>query len=151
MRVIVQRVSEASVTIDDEIVGSIGLGLLVLAGAAGGDTAADVDAVADKIAGLRIFRDETGRMNRSIVDVGGAVLVVSQFTLLADVRRGRRPSFTAAAPPELAGPLVDLLEEKLRDRGLDVAAGRFGAMMEVRLVNDGPVTIVIDTQDGRVV
>lgn len=151
MRVVVQRVREASVTIDGEVVGAIGPGLLVLAGAGGADTQLDINAVADKLAGLRIFRDDTGRMNLSVVEVGGAVLVVSQFTLLADVRRGRRPSFTGAAPPEEAEPLVAGLVESLRSRGIEVAEGRFGAMMDVSLLNDGPVTIVIDTQDGRVV
>ena len=123
----------------------------MLAGAGAGDTEADVKAIADKLASLRIFRDDSGRMNLSVVDTEGAVLVVSQFTLLADVRRGRRPSFTGAAPPELAKNLVDSLIRALRELGLKVAEGRFGAMMDVRLLNDGPVTIIIDTADGRVV
>ena len=151
MRAVVQRVREASVTVGGIVVGAIGPGLLVLAGAGHDDTNRDIEALADKLAGLRIFRDEEDRMNRSVVDVDGAVLVVSQFTLMADVRRGRRPSFTSAAPPDRAEPLVAALADALRTRGLDVAEGRFGAMMDVQLVNDGPVTIVIDTADGRVV
>ncbi len=138
-------------TVDGAVVGAIGPGLLVLAGAGHDDTDRDVDSLADKLAGLRIFRDEEDRMNRSVADVSGSVLVVSQFTLMADVRRGRRPSFTAAAPPDRAEPLVAALADALRARGLEVAEGRFGAMMDVHLVNDGPVTIVIDTADGRVV
>jgi len=151
MRVVVQRVREASVSVDGEVVGEIGSGLLVLAGADGEDTDRDATALADKIAGLRIFRDDTGRMNRSVIDVAGSVLVVSQFTLLADVRRGRRPSFTDAAPPERAEPLVATLADALRSRDIHVAEGRFGAMMDVALLNDGPVTLVIDSRDGRVV
>jgi D-tyrosyl-tRNA(Tyr) deacylase len=150
MRAVIQRVSEASVTVDGEVVGAIDNGMLVLAGAHADDTEADVDALADKLAALRIFRDDEGRMNRSIADVDGAALVVSQFTLLADVRRGRRPSFTAAAPPERAEPLVDRLGDALRRRGIRVAEGRFGAMMDVRLLNDGPVTVIIETAGGRV-
>jgi D-tyrosyl-tRNA(Tyr) deacylase len=150
VKAVVQRVGEASVTVDGEVVGEIGPGLLILVGAEADDTEADAVAVADKLAGLRIFRDGDGRMNRSIVDVGGAALVVSQFTLLADVRRGRRPSFTRAAPPEIAEPLVAALAADLRTRGIPVAEGRFGAMMDVRLLNDGPVTIVVETAGGRV-
>jgi D-tyrosyl-tRNA(Tyr) deacylase len=151
MRAVVQRVREASVTVDGTVVGEIGFGLLILAGAGAADTEQDAVALADKIAGLRVFRDGEGRMNRSLLDEGGAALVVSQFTLLADVRRGRRPSFTAAAAPEVAKPLVDALTGALRSSGIETAEGRFGAMMDVRLLNDGPVTIVIDTVDGRVV
>ncbi len=151
MRAVVQRVSEARVDVDGETVGAIGTGLLVLAGADHADTERDVVALADKLAGLRIFRDDEDRMNRSVVDVSGAVLVVSQFTLLGDVRRGRRPSFTEAARPEVAEPLVALLVDALRERGLDVAEGRFGAMMDVSLVNDGPVTLIVETRDGKVI
>ncbi len=114
------------------------------------DTDADADALAHKIADLRIFADDEARMNRSVVDVGGAVLIVSQFTLYADVRKGRRPSFTAAAPAELAAPLVERVADVLRRRGLDVACGRFGAQMAVELVNDGPVTILMEVTGGRV-
>lgn len=151
MRAVVQRVTEASVSVDGQVIDEIGHGLLILAGASAGDRGTDVAALAIKIAGLRIFRDSDGRMNRSVLDVGGAVLVVSQFTLLADVRRGRRPSFAAAAPPDLAAPLIEAFGAALRSQGIEVAEGQFGSMMDVRLVNDGPVTIVIDTVDGRVV
>ena len=151
MRAVVQRVKEASVSVDGHVVGEIGHGLLVLAGVGAADGEPDVAALADKVAGLRIFRDGEGRMNQSVLDVGGAVLLVSQFTLLADVRRGRRPSFTAAASPDLAEPLIETLAAALRSHGIEVAEGRFGSMMDVSLVNDGPVTIVIDTVDGRVV
>ena len=151
VRAVVQRVTDASVTVGTEVVGAIDAGLLILVGAAATDTSDDVAALADKIIGLRIFRDDADRMNRSIVDAGGRALVVSQFTLLADVKRGRRPSFTRAAPPEQAEPLVAEFSEALRERGVEVAEGRFGAMMHVELVNDGPVTIVVDTEAGRVV
>ena len=151
MRAVVQRAGHGRVTVDGETVGEIGPGLVVLVGVAEGDTEADAAALADKIAGLRIFPDDAGRMNRSIVDAAGAVLVISQFTLLADVRKGRRPSFTGAAAPEEARRLVDAVQERLAAAGLDVAGGRFGAFMQVDLRNDGPVTIVVDTADGRVV
>jgi D-tyrosyl-tRNA(Tyr) deacylase len=144
-------VSEASVVVGDEVVGAIDTGLLVLVGAAAGDTEADARAVADKIAGLRVFPDEAGKMNLSVADADGAVLVVSQFTLLADVRKGRRPSFIDAAPPEEAERLVDVVTERLTEAGVGCATGRFAAHMRVELVNDGPVTIVIDTADGKVV
>ncbi len=151
MRVVVQRASDASVMVDGEVTGSIGTGLVVLAGVAEGDTEADVDAVADKLVGLRIFPDDENKMNRSVVDAGGEILLVSQFTLLGNVRKGRRPSFTAAAPPDEAAALVEYLAHALEERGVGVAQGRFGAMMEVRLTNDGPVTIVIDTAGGKVI
>lgn len=150
MRAVVQRVGEASVTVDDVVTGAIGRGLLVLAGAAVGDSAADAAVMADKIAGLRIFADDAGKMNRSVVDTGGSVLLVSQFTLLAEVRKGRRPSFTAAAPPGEAEALLGALGEAIASHGVPVEHGRFGAMMRVRLTNDGPVTIVIDVTDGVV-
>lgn len=151
VRAVVQRVSRASVSVDGNLVGSIGPGLLVLAGVAPGDTAADAAAVAGKVAGLRVFPDGTGAMNLDVTEVGGAVLVVSQFTLLADVRRGRRPSFSGAAPPDHAEPLVDRFVTDLRAAGLDVETGVFGASMQVELVNDGPVTLVVETDGGRVV
>ena len=144
MRALVQRVSDATVEVAGETVGAIGRGLLVLVAAGredGGDAPA---ALAGKVARLRIFADEDGRMNRSITDVGGEALVVSQFTLYADVRRGNRPGFTGAAPPEDGGRLVDRFAEELRRLGVPVATGRFGAHMRVALVNDGPVTIWID-------
>lgn len=129
----------------------IGAGLCLLVGVSVGDTGAEIDIVADKISGMRLFADAGGKMNLSLLDVGGAVLVVSQFTLLGDIRRGRRPSFTSAAPPDVAEPLVASLVTGLRERGLNVEEGVFGATMEVSLVNDGPVTIVLDVSDGRIV
>jgi D-tyrosyl-tRNA(Tyr) deacylase len=150
MRAVVQRVSRARVRVAGETVGEIGRGLLVLVGAAAGDTPADAAALADKLAALRIFPDEEGRMNRSVAEAGGAVLVVSQFTLLADLRRGRRPSFTEAAPPEEAEPLVDAVAEHLGRAGVPCSTGRFRAYMEVELLNDGPVTLVLEVGGGRV-
>jgi D-aminoacyl-tRNA deacylase len=149
MRAVIQRVSEASVTVDDQVVGQIGLGLLVLLGVGAGDGPAEALLLAEKIANLRIFSDEAGRFNRSLLDVGGAALVVSQFTLYADTRRGRRPSFSDAAPPEIAAPLVDAFSAALRGRGVVAATGSFGAHMLVRLLNDGPVTIVLDSDTFR--
>lgn len=151
MRVVVQRVSRASVAVDEVVVSSIGTGVLLLVGVAGGDTEADARAAAAKIAGLRIFPDEEGRMNRSVTEVGGAALVVSQFTLIGDARRGRRPSFTGAAAPEAAAPLVSLLADTLSELGVPTERGRFGARMDVELVNDGPVTLVIEVSGGAVV
>lgn len=141
-----QRVARASVTVGGELVSEIvGPGLLLLVGVAKGDGEAEADWLAEKVAGLRVFADEDGRMNRSVRDTGGEVLAVSQFTLLADTRKGKRPSFVQAAPPEEASPLFDYLCERLRAAGVaSVETGRFGAMMEVTLVNDGPVTIVLD-------
>lgn len=151
MRAVVQRVSKASVTVAGEVVGAIGPGLLLLVGVGDGDDVSDARALATKIAGLRIFPDDEGRMNRSVLDAGGSALVISQFTLFGDVRRGRRPSFTAAAAPEMAEPLVEQFAGLLTAEGVQVATGVFGAKMSVDLVNDGPVTIVIETRDGRVV
>ncbi len=142
--------SRATVTVAGETVGEIGRGLLVLLGVAHDDTAADARALVDKVLGLRIFPDHEYKMNRSVVDVAGSVLVVSQFTLLADVRKGRRPSFTAAAPPDAGAAMVDAVVDLVAERGVGVATGRFGAMMEVELVNAGPVTIVVDVTEGRV-
>jgi len=150
MRAVVQRVSRASVAVDGRTVGAIGSGLAVLLGVADTDTRGDAKAVADKLVGLRIFADEAGKMNLSVVESGGAVLVISQFTLLADIRKGRRPSFVHAADPEVANPLVDRVAEAIRAHGLEVATGEFGAHMAVDLVNDGPVTIVVETVDGRI-
>lgn len=149
MRAVIQRVSEASVTVDGEIVGQIGRGLLVLLGVGEGDGPDEATLLAEKIAAMRIFPDDEGRFNRSALDIGGAVLVVSQFTLYADTRRGRRPSFAAAAPPEVAAPLVELFVAAVRQQGLPVATGSFGAMMRVALVNDGPVTIMLDSATFR--
>lgn len=150
MRAVVQRVSRASVTVDGDIVGEIERGLAVLVGVGDGDTAADADALADKLVGLRIFPDDDGKMNRSVVDSGGEVLVISQFTLLADVRKGRRPSFIHAADPGIADPLVTHVAQRIAGHGVGVAAGEFGAHMAVDLINDGPVTIVIETAEGRI-
>ena len=145
MRAVITRVSSASVTIDGVEVSAIGHGLLVLLGVAVGDTAAQLEYVASKIRDLRIFPDDEGRMNRSVVDVGGAVLVVSQSTLLADVRKGRRPSFIHAAPPDQARAMYEQFVNHLRLAGLPVSTGVFQADMQVSSVNDGPVTIVVDT------
>jgi D-tyrosyl-tRNA(Tyr) deacylase len=146
MRLVVQRVSHASVRIDRELVGDIGRGALVLAGIGARDTTETVERMADKLIGLRYFPDVDGRTNLSISDAGGAMLIVSQFTLLADLRRGRRPGFAAAALPEVATPLLERFVERLRATGLRVETGRFGAMMDVELVNDGPFTLVIDSE-----
>ncbi len=145
MRIVLQRVSEASVTVEGEVVSEIGSGLLLLVGVAAGDGEAQADWLAEKVAGLRIFSDEEGKMNLSVRDVGDEVLAVSQFTLLADTRKGKRPSFVRAAPPEEAEPLFDHFCERLRASGVGtVETGSFGAMMDVALVNDGPVTIVLE-------
>ena len=146
MRAVVQRVSRAAVRVDGAVVGEIGAGLLVLLGVAADDGNADVDYVADKIAGLRIFEDSAGKMNRSVVEAGGAVLAVSQFTLFGDARRGKRPSFDAAARPERANELYEACIARLRAAGLQVETGKFQASMQVELVNDGPVTILLDSK-----
>jgi D-tyrosyl-tRNA(Tyr) deacylase len=148
MRAVVTRVTSASVRIDDVEVSAIGHGLLVLLGVAAGDTPAQLDYVVSKIRDLRIFADDEGRMNRSVVDVSGSVLVVSQFTLLADIRRGRRPSFIQAAPPDQARQMYEDLVTRLKESGLPVSTGVFQADMQVSSVNDGPVTIVVDTTEG---
>ena len=142
----IQKVSRAQVTVAGELVGKIGKGFLVLLGVAEGDTEADAKFLADKAAGLRIFEDDDGKMNLSLSDVGGAMLVVSQFTLLGDCRKGRRPSFTAAAPPEIAEALYEVFVKAVADRGVKTATGRFRHFMEVELVNDGPVTLLLDSQ-----
>ena len=146
MRLVVQRVTRASVTVEKEVVGKIGKGYMVLVGAEVGDTEADARLCADKLAGLRVFVDDEGKMNRSVLDVGGAILLVSQFTLLGDARHGRRPSFIAAARPEVAEPLLETMKAMLEEKGLHVETGRFRAHMDVELVNDGPVTILIDSR-----
>jgi len=145
MRALLQRVSEASVTVDGEVIGQIGQGLLILICAMQGDTTAQADKLASKIAKLRIFADENGKMNRSVADIGGAALVVSQFTLAADTSRGNRPGFSTAAAPAMGEELYHYFSDKLRDTGLNVANGKFGADMKVALNNDGPVTIWMDT------
>lgn len=146
MRAVLQRVSEASVTVDGTIVGAIGHGLMALVGVETSDTEADARYLAEKMHGLRIFRDDEGKFNRAIDEVGGGVLLISQFTLHGDCRKGRRPSFIDAARPELAEPLYLRLAEMLREKGLRVETGVFGAHMEVRLLNDGPVTILLDSR-----
>jgi D-tyrosyl-tRNA(Tyr) deacylase len=144
MRLVLQRVSSASVTVAGETVGAIGRGLLVLVGIERGDRPETARAAAEKLAGLRVFEDEAGKMNLDTAAVGGAFLIVSQFTLAGSLARGRRPSFDRAAPPEEAQPLVEALVADLRARGFHVETGRFRALMEVSLVNDGPVTLVAD-------
>jgi D-tyrosyl-tRNA(Tyr) deacylase len=145
MRAVVQRVSRAGVTVDGEVVGSVGRGLLVLLGVGPADTEDGARWLADKVVGLRIFPDDQGKMNRDVSETGGGVLVVSQFTLYGDCRKGRRPSFVGAAPPELAEPLYEAFVAAVRAQGVPAATGRFGAMMQVELVNDGPVTLLVDT------
>jgi D-tyrosyl-tRNA(Tyr) deacylase len=145
MRAVVQRVSRAKVAVNKWISGEIGLGLLVLLGVGHEDTEADATYLAEKIAGLRIFEDSDGKMNRSVQDAGGSVLVVSQFTLYGDVRRGKRPSFDAAAPPEHARRLYEFFVQRIQAAGLRCETGRFQEMMQVELVNDGPVTILLDS------
>jgi len=148
MRAVVQRVSRASVKVENELAGEIGLGLLVLLGVASEDSEADADYLAEKIAGLRIFEDDAGKMNLSVMDVGGAVLAVSQFTLFGDVRRGKRPSFDAAARPERARELYEYFVGRVRKAGLRCETGRFQEVMEVELINSGPVTILVDSKKG---
>ena len=147
MKMLLQRVSQAAVRVDDRVVGTIDQGLVVLLGVGQGDTAAITDRMIDKLLGLRIFADEAGKMNRSVVDVGGSVLMISQFTLYADCRRGRRPAFTAAAPPELAQRLYQHAIDSVRRRGVPVATGIFAADMQVSLVNEGPVPILLDSAE----
>jgi D-tyrosyl-tRNA(Tyr) deacylase len=146
VRAVVQRVTEASVRVAGEMVSSIGPGLVVLLGVAAGDADADADTLADKVLNLRVFPDDAGQMNRSVLDVSGGLLVVSQFTLLGDARRGRRPSYIEAAPPEEADRLYQRFVSRLRPSGLPVATGVFRAMMDVALVNQGPVTILLDSR-----
>ncbi|MFZ5815119.1 MAG: D-aminoacyl-tRNA deacylase [Bacillota bacterium] len=148
MRAVVQRVSRGRVTVGGEVVGEIGHGYVVLLGVAKEDDAAAADYMAEKIAGLRVFEDAEGKMNRSIQEVGGAVLAVSQFTLYGDVRRGRRPGFDRAGRPEQAEPLYQRFVERLRAMGIRVETGRFQTHMAVELVNDGPVTILVDSERG---
>lgn len=145
MRALVQRVESASVSVAGETVGAIGSGLLILVGVTVGDTEDDARMLAEKTVGLRIFGDESGKMNRSLKEVGGSALVVSQFTLYGDSRKGRRPSFTRAAPPEVAEGLVKLYAEQVESHGVPVAHGHFGAHMKVALVNDGPVTLLLES------
>ena len=145
MRAVVQRVTRAEVTVDEKVVGSIGRGLLVLLAVAHADSETDADYLADKIAGLRVFEDDAGKMNLDTASVGGKILAVSQFTLYGDVRRGKRPSFDAAAPPEHARQLYEYFVERIRAAGLMCETGRFQETMQVELLNDGPVTILLDS------
>jgi len=149
MRVVLQRVSRAAVTVDDDVVAAIGQGLLLLVGIEDGDNEDDVGVAVDKIAGLRIFADESGKMNRSIRDVSGEILVVSQFTLLGEVTRGRRPSFSAAAEPVIAEPLVERMVAEFNATGIPTVSGVFGATMSVELVNEGPVTLTFSVRNAR--
>jgi D-tyrosyl-tRNA(Tyr) deacylase len=146
VRAVVQRVSEASVAVEGRTVGQIGPGLCVLVGIARGDAAADAEWLATKVVELRIFEDDAGKMNRSLLETGGSLLAVSQFTLLGDAQKGRRPAFTAAAPPEEAQPLYDKFCALCRERGVRVEQGVFRATMQVRIVNEGPVTLLLDTR-----
>jgi len=148
MRAIVQRVREASVTVEGQRVAAIGVGLMVLLGAGHADSTSDAEWLADKLVHLRIFDNDEGKFDRSVLEIGGGVLLVSQFTLYADTRKGRRPSFTDAARPEQAAPLCEAVAARLRRHGLPVATGQFGAHMQVALVNDGPVTLWLDSQAG---
>lgn len=145
MRLVVQRVTRASVRADGELLGEIGAGAVVLTGIGTADTPEIVDRMADKLVGLRYFEDAEGKTNLAIADAGGSLLIVSQFTLYADVRRGRRPGFTDAAPPDMAVPLLDRFVDRIRSTGITVATGRFGAAMAVDLMNDGPFTLVLDS------
>lgn len=146
MRVVLQRSKNAAVTVDGQTIGAISHGLVLLVGVADGDTEQDAAYIAEKVAGLRIFEDEAGKMNLSVLETGGQVLSISQFTLYGDCRKGRRPNFMGAARPEHAEPLYDLVNHLLRERGLHVETGRFGAMMDVSLVNDGPVTLILESK-----
>ena len=147
MRAVIQRVKESSVKIENQIIGQTGAGLLVLLGVAKGDRPSDADYLVNKIANLRIFEDEKGKMNRSLSETGGEMMIVSQFTLLADCRKGRRPSFVKAAEPEVATGLYEYFVKQVRSLGITVATGRFRAMMEVALINEGPVTIILESQN----
>lgn len=146
MRAVIQRVTESSVNVEGQIIGRTGFGLMVLLGVAQSDSPDDADYLVNKISNLRIFEDKNGKLNRSLLEIGGEMMVVSQFTLLADCRKGRRPSFTDAADPAVACDLYAYFVEKVRSLGITVATGRFGARMEVALINEGPVTIILESQ-----
>jgi len=150
MRAVCQRVSRAVVEVEGRMVGEIGPGLVALVGVAATDGRAEADALAAKLVDLRVFADQDGKMNRSVIEVEGAILVISQFTLYGDLRRGRRPSFTEAGPPEHAQPLIDAVAAAIRDRGVRVETGEFGAHMHLSMTNDGPVTLIIEVEGGRV-
>ena len=146
MRAVIQRIKESSVKTENQIIGRTGFGLLVLLGVANGDSSSDADYLANKITNLRIFEDDKGKMNRSLLELGGEMMVVSQFTLLGDCRKGRRPSFMQAAEPNLATELYEYFVNRVRGLGIAVQTGRFGAMMEVALINDGPVTLILESR-----
>ena len=146
MRAVIQRIKESSVKTENQIIGRTGFGLLVLLGVANGDSPSDADYLANKITNLRIFEDDKGKMNRSLLELGGEMMVVSQFTLLGDCRKGRRPSFMQAAEPNLATELYEYFVNQVRGLGIAVQTGRFGAMMEVALINDGPVTLILESR-----
>lgn len=146
MRAVVQRVKSSSVAVDNDVIGEIGKGLLILLGVAKADTADNAEYLADKIVNLRIFEDENNKMNRSLLDTGGEMLVVSQFTLLGDCTKGRRPSFVHAAEPDRANELYEHFVEQVRQKGVNIATGQFRAMMDVSLVNDGPVTFIVESR-----
>lgn len=147
MRALIQRVKRGSVTVDDKVIGAIGPGLVILLGVKNGDSEAAAEYLAAKIINLRVFQDEHGKVNRSALEVGAELLAISQFTLYADTKRGRRPGFTDAAPPEVSIPLYEKFIELLQAGGLTVATGEFGAHMVVEIINDGPVTILLDSED----
>lgn len=149
MKVVIQRSKKASVAVEDQVVGDIEQGLVLLVGISSEDTYEDLDYVARKVAHMRIFEDDTGKMNHSVLESGGEILSISQFTLYGDTRKGRRPSFIKAAKPEQAEMLYTAFNDKLRSYGLRVATGRFGAMMDIALTNDGPVTLIVDSKDQK--
>lgn len=151
MRAVIQRSKQASVKVDDQTIGSIEKGLVVLLGITEQDTEADIDAIIHKLIHLRIFQDDADKMNISLLDIGGSILSISQFTLYADIRKGRRPSFIKAADPAMAEKLYNIFNQKLTETGVHVEIGKFGAMMDVALVNDGPVTMILETKDGIIV
>ena len=149
MRAVIQRAARAEVSVDDQVIGKIGPGLVILLGVGQNDTEADADYLASKLVGLRIFSDDEGKMNRSLLDTGGGALIISQFTLWGDCRKGRRPSFVQAAAPDIAEKLYEYFVRRVSDQGVETATGRFGAMMMVELVNDGPVTLIVESKNDR--
>lgn len=151
MRAVIQRAKKANVTVDGEVIGAIDHGLVVLLGVTASDTEKDMKAIVQKLIHLRIFEDEAKKMNESLIDKSGSILSISQFTLFADIQKGRRPSFIKAAPPEKARQLYEAFNKELVNEGIHVETGEFGAMMDVELINDGPVTIIMETRDGKIV
>src|SRR5699024_8972673 len=151
LKAVVQRVSEANVTVDGEVIGEIDNGLMILLGITEGDTEKDIEVIVNKLINLRIFEDDAQKMNLSLLDTGGSILSISQFTLYGDVRKGRRPSFSKATPPAMAEKLYDAFNKYIKSAGVHVETGSFGAMMDVSLTNDGPVTFVVESIDGKLV